>query len=361
MNEHTDAIELLKTVVERAADRLREGQVPSEKGVEYLVVMPILTSLGWNPQNIDEMYPEYGVENRRVDWAFLSDGKPSLLLEEKAPDQSLSAHENQLLDYAFKEGVRLAILTNGREWWFYLPLEEGPWRERRCLTIDLMNQGADEVALQFADFISKQAVTQGLAYERAKQRYDEAREEQRIKEALPATIRGLLSEPSSQVIEFFQNQTQPAVGTLPPTNLVEDALSALFVGIAIPTSEGPVDTGEAGEARTEGLQLPPLHTRPVSVTIGEQTVPISIWKDVLVETGNWLIENGYQLPFGKKPGYKMEFLSRSQDELKAPKELVNGVYIETWYSARDCVKNARWLLEQLNLPAELLQIEYNET
>jgi hypothetical protein len=31
----------------------------------------------------------------------------------------------KLLNYSFQEGVKLAILTNGIAWWFYLPRHEG--------------------------------------------------------------------------------------------------------------------------------------------------------------------------------------------------------------------------------------------
>jgi len=153
---------------------------------------------------------------------------------------NLSAHEEQLLDYAFKQGVRLAVLTNGREWWFYLPLEEGPWAERRFLTLDLVNQETDEVNLRLTQFLQKEFVFAGLAYKDAKQRYDESREQQRIKKELPLAIRGLFSEPSPRVIEFLQNQTQGTIGALAPAELVRDALKAVFAS-KTPVAQPPIN------------------------------------------------------------------------------------------------------------------------
>jgi predicted type IV restriction endonuclease len=39
--------------------------------------------------------------------------------------------ERQLFEYAFHDGVPMAILTDGREWNFFLPGEQGDYGERR--------------------------------------------------------------------------------------------------------------------------------------------------------------------------------------------------------------------------------------
>ncbi len=353
-----DPTDELSKLVEQGRQRLSQGAVPTEKAVEYAVVMPILRVLGWNPQNIAEMYPEYGVESKRVDWALLREGEPRVFLEEKAPDQNLSAHEEQLLDYAFKQGIRLAVLTNGREWWLYLPLEEGPWAERKFLVLDLINQKIEEVCLQLTQFLQKDFVYSGLAYEDAKQRYDEARERKRIRQKLPEAIREVLSSPSEQVIEFFQNQTQSQLGTLPPRELVGETLRRVIPAIpaGVPTSSPSVAV--RGGQITTGLEVPPLYSTPISLIIQGEIIQLSKWKDLLIATGNWVVNHGHQLPLGKKPGYKKTFLSRSRSDLRAPGKLTNGLFIETSYSCRNCVKHARWLLHQLNLPEESLQVQY---
>ena len=351
----------LQQIIEQAKERLGQRAVPTEKAVEYAVVMPILQVLGWNPQNIDEMYPEYGVESKRVDWALLKEGKPCVFLEEKAPDQNLSAHEEQLLEYAFKQGVPLAVLTNGGEWWFYLPLEEGPWGERKFLVIDLMNQDVEETSLQLTQFLQEEFVHGGLAYKDAKERYDEARERKRIREKLPEAIREVLSSSSDRVIEFFQNQTQPDIGTLPPPDLVKQALKDITQSLA--AEQPKIRTAAAGpkeRRHTATLDLPPSHCRPISFTIEGETIAISQWNQLLIETANWLIKHHYELPIGNKPGYRMTFFSKSGRDLNAPKKLNNGLYIETNYSARSCIKNARWLLRQAGLAEDDLQVQWEQ-
>ena len=354
----------LNPVLEKAKRRLEHSEALNEKQVEYTVVMPILKALGWDPENMDEMCPEYAVESRRVDWAFLNDGQPCLFLEEKAPDQNLSSHQEQLLDYAFKQGIRLSVLTNGREWWFYLPLEEGPWAERKFLTIDLVNQKTDEVGLCLTQFLQKEFVYSVLAHKNAKERYDESRERQRIERELPGAMRHLFSEPSLQIVEFFQNQTQGVIGALAPENLVREALKTVFAdrGRAIEAEGKPahhrVVAVAQGRRRTG---VPTSYARLVGLAINGEPLGVSKWNDVLVQTANWLIEKGYDLPVDQKPGSKMPLISRASRALTSQaKRLSNGLYIETKYSAPRMVERARWLLRQVGLAEDILEVEWEE-
>jgi len=198
----------LKEAVGAAKELLAEGKVPNERALEHTVVLPILNALGWASQNLDEMLPEYSAGSGRVDWALCDKGEPRLFLEEKAPDQNLSSHEEQLLQYSFAQGIPLSILTNGREWWFYLSLEEGEWSARRFAMIDITTQDTDRVCSVFTDFLAKEAVCTGSARHTAKKQYDEAREKKRITTELPGIIHNLLASPSEFIVEVFQTEAQ---------------------------------------------------------------------------------------------------------------------------------------------------------
>ena len=95
------------------------------------VILPILHILGWNTYKIDEVTPEYSLRGKRVDYCLRHNGSNRIFLEVKKVSEELENHEEQLLIYCFEEGIKLAVLTNGINWWFYLPLKEGNWRERR--------------------------------------------------------------------------------------------------------------------------------------------------------------------------------------------------------------------------------------
>ena len=96
----------------------------SEADISLGVILRILDALNWSTYNPREVSPEYSVENRWVDYALLIGNTPQVFIEVKKGGEPLEKHQEQLLDYAFRQGVKVAILTNGVTWWFYLPLLE---------------------------------------------------------------------------------------------------------------------------------------------------------------------------------------------------------------------------------------------
>ncbi|NPA75095.1 MAG: restriction endonuclease subunit R, partial [Euryarchaeota archaeon] len=143
----------------------------SEEATKQAVVLPILSTLGWNPFNINEVYPEFSVSGRRVDYALRHNGRNKVFIEVKKINEDLEKHQNQLLDYSFREGVKLAILTNGISWWFYLPLREGNWEQRKFYTIEIYEQDAEDIAENFEKFLSKDNVITDRAIENAESIY----------------------------------------------------------------------------------------------------------------------------------------------------------------------------------------------
>ncbi len=355
----------LQDTVGAAKALLTEAKVPNERALEHTVVLPILEALGWATRDPDQMSPEYSAGPGRVDWALCDKGEPRLFLEEKAPDQNLSSHEEQLLRYSFAQGIPLSVLTNGKEWWFYLPLEEGEWSARRFAMIDITTQDTDRVCSVFTEFLAKEAVRTGSAKERAKKQYDESREEKRIRTELPGIIEKLLASPSEFIVEVFQTEAQADLGTLAPPEIVRSALQQVVStgGAAGSTNAGQFLPAELKSARRKGRgdELPPSGAKVTSLSIAGDAIEVSKWKDVLVGTANWLIQQGKTLPIDEKPARQLVLVSASRERVAlAPKALNDGLYIETNYSSRDCVRYARWLLEKAGLSPDLLLVTWEE-
>ena len=90
---------------------------------------------------------EYSLGGRRADYALCHPPRePVILVEVKQVGQSKGA-DRQLFQYAFHKGVPMAVLTDGQEWHFFLPTEQGDYGERRVYTLDLHEryQGYEEV------------------------------------------------------------------------------------------------------------------------------------------------------------------------------------------------------------------------
>src|SRR3989344_4368851 len=92
-----------------------------EAATKQAIILPVLHLLGWNTYNIDEVSPEFSVEGGKVDYSLRDNNSNKVFLEIKKTSEDLEKHEEQLLFYSFRQGVKLASLTNGMTWWFYLP------------------------------------------------------------------------------------------------------------------------------------------------------------------------------------------------------------------------------------------------
>ena len=138
-----------------------------EATVKQIVILPIFRGLGWNTDIYGEVQPEYSVDSGSVDYALLTGDSPKVFVEVKNGGETLEKHQKQLLSYAFDEGVKIATLTNGTTWWFYLPIQEGSWEQRKVETVELDKQDKAEITQKLIDLLSKENVISGKAIQNA--------------------------------------------------------------------------------------------------------------------------------------------------------------------------------------------------
>jgi predicted type IV restriction endonuclease len=142
---------------------LRSGIFPNEASVSQGIVLRILNALGWPTYDTQVVSPEYGLEGRRVDFSLAHPrNKPRVFIEVKQVGQSDGA-ERQLFEYAFHKGVPMVILTDGREWNFFLPGELGDYGERRVYKLDILERSTEESVLRLERYLSYARVCAGDA------------------------------------------------------------------------------------------------------------------------------------------------------------------------------------------------------
>ena len=134
-----------------------------ESATKQGVVLRLLSLTGWDTFDISQVVPEYTVGTRRIDYVLRPDSPNAVFIEVKRLGENLQRHQQQLLEYCFQEGVKLAVLTNGGTWWLYLPLQSGNWEQRRFLTIDLEVQEPNVVERCFLEYLSPERVDSGQA------------------------------------------------------------------------------------------------------------------------------------------------------------------------------------------------------
>lgn len=149
--------------ISRIRKDLESGRFRNEASVSQGAVMPILGALKWPVYNTDIVAPEYALEARRVDFALCyPELKPRVFIEVKQVGQTEGA-DKQLLEYAFHAGVPMAVLTDGQEWHFYLPGEQGAYQERRVYKLDLLERDLEECVDRLQRYLSYENVRTGDA------------------------------------------------------------------------------------------------------------------------------------------------------------------------------------------------------
>lgn len=217
-----------------------------EARVKQGVVLPILSALGWNPFDIDEVTPEFG--GGRVDFCLRIGGQSKVFIEAKRGGEDLASHQTQLVGYSSESGVGLAALVNGLEWRFYLPLREGASEDRVFAAVNMASD-ADAASDILLGVLSKDAVASGSAIGYAEDMLQRQLQARLVSETLPAAWKSLLSEPDGALIESLANRVEAISQTVPSAAQVRSFLAAVAEGTSEPSGGGQWQSTENRENR----------------------------------------------------------------------------------------------------------------
>lgn len=200
-----------------------------EPATKQCVILRILRVLDWDIDNPEGVKPEYPVENGRVDYSLRLKGENKAFLEVKKTGEDLERekYENQLLEYSFRQGVELAILTNGMTWWFYLPTQKGDWKKRRFYTIDIMEQEIESVAENFIKLLAKSNIESGLSLQNAEAIFKGKLMKESLEKALPEAWIKLLDEPDQRLLDLLADTTEKLCGYKPNAEYLKKFLASV--------------------------------------------------------------------------------------------------------------------------------------
>lgn len=124
----SDFFEKVEGIAKRST--AAERQALTEEATKTAVILPLLQCLGFDVFNLDEVTPEFVADvgtkkGEKVDFAVKIDGRVEMLVEAKPINCKLGEVQfNQLFRYFHATEARLALLTNGKEIWFFSDTEE---------------------------------------------------------------------------------------------------------------------------------------------------------------------------------------------------------------------------------------------
>ena len=338
-----------------------------EAATKQAVILRILKALGWDPFTIDEVYPEYSVGGKRVDYALRYNGRNKVFIEVKKVNEDLEKHQEQLLNYSFQEGVNLAILTNGISWWFYLPLREGSWEQRKFYTIEIYDQETEDITKKFEEFLSKENVISDIAIKNAENLYKSKQKQHLIKETLPKAWEKIITEPDELLVELLAETTEKLCGYKPDNETVEQFL----INIA-QTHITQTKKKKPTPARLPSSQVsqPPKVNAKIENYTGKSIVaftlkgikyPVRSWKEMLIKITNLML-SAHRDQFDKilnLVGRKRPYFTRNPNELRNPERVDNtDIYVETNLSANSIVRLSKRIIELFGYRGDDLSIEF---
>ena len=332
----------------------------SEAHVSQSVILRILDALNWSIFDHREVSSQHSVEKKSVDLALLTSNKTTVFIEVKKGGESLEKHQEQLLDYAFRQGVKIAILTNGITWWFYLSLRAVSWEQRKFTTVELNKQNRAEIVQKLVDLLSRENVRSGKAFQNADALY----KKHRISATLPEAWNHLVSEPEGLIVDLLVKKTQELCGEETDKSEVERFLLAHLQNIKItsaPVAIEPVPVPEPEppdhkkDTKTKAFTV----TKPKAFILNEQRCEVKSWKEMLVKLCEIVYtahEERFEQQVSEIKG-KPDF-SRNPDALKQGREINGtGIYVEMPGGANSAKRFAEKLITHFGYDKNDLKFE----
>jgi len=336
--------------IERVRQGLREGRFTSEAAVSQGILLPALHELGWPVFDTSIVIPEFSVEGRRVDYALCHpSNKPSVFIEVKKVGLSDGA-DRQLFEYAFHLGVPMAILTDGQEWSFYLPGEQGRYDERRVYKLDLLEREISEAESRLERYLGYKNVCSGAALKAARSDYQNVSRIREIQENLPKAWSALLKEQDSLLLDLLAEKVEDLCGYKPDVDVCSQFLekqgqSNQHVTNSIPVKSTPIIqqrtlTPGNGISRMRVVDNFKFIFKGKEITAGSAREVMTTIFQLLAKEDKGFLDRFAS----RKHGKKRRYLARDKRELYPGRpdlseqhsvEVVPGWWLGTNYSRRN--------------------------
>jgi predicted type IV restriction endonuclease len=209
----------MQELIERICERLRMNAYSNEAAISHGIVTPIIAALGWDSADPLQLVPEYSVDNGRVDFALIGlNRKPVIFIEVKAVGKATDA-DRQVFEYSFHHGVPLCVLTDGREWSFYVPSGVGSYQDRRVYRLQLDERTPAECEQIFQRYLQRERVRSGAAFADAQHDHQTAAGRREATALLPKAWSELVSEAHELIVNTLAEKPRHCPGSGPMIRL----------------------------------------------------------------------------------------------------------------------------------------------
>jgi predicted type IV restriction endonuclease len=239
----------LKEHIDDIQKRLERNEFASEAAVRQGIIERLLSALAWPTFDTKIVFPEYGVEERKVDYALCHPvEKPRVFIEAKQVG-NIEGAERQLFEYAFHSGVPIAILTDGQKWRFFYPIGQGEYKERKVHELDLIENDSEDSAERLNRYLNYEAVQTGDAVKAIEEDYRNVSKQRQIERRLPEAWSKLLQDEdgfSEFLLEAMAGKTESLCGVIP----TQEQILTFLKGLERKTELKPIVTNPTVKYKT---------------------------------------------------------------------------------------------------------------
>jgi hypothetical protein len=244
----------------------------------------------------------------------------------------------------------MAILTDGQEWSFYLPGEQGRYDERRVYKLDLLEREISEAENRLERYLGYKSVCSGAALKAARSDYQNVSRIREIEANLPKAWSALLKEQDSLLLDLLAEKVEDLCGYKPDVDVCSQFLerqgqSSQYVPNLIPEKSAPMIqqrtfTSGNGISRTRIVDNFKFIFKGKEITASSaREVMTTIFQLLAKEDSGFLDRFA-----SRKHGKKRRYLARDKRELYPGRpdlseqhsvEVVPGWWLGTNYSRRN--------------------------
>ncbi len=362
---------------------IRSTELPrSERAIQHQVIPRILAQLGWDRDNPKQVAFEYEVVNRRtkqtewVDIALLDDtmgkSQPVSFLEIKAPSRDLKVGMGQLEDYAYRKGVKLVALANGKEFWFYYVDTVGDFEDRRVAVVNIFEDDIDSIVGTLSTYLGKHNLLKGQSERFARQEAERILREREIVRILPTVWHDMCSSPNASLVQLVIEEAKNYRITPTEEHVTQVLQGQPIVGVS-PTPSPvrrppkidrlrPAASDEILALRSSRDASQVLHSIPISFELLGQSHTAVKWNEVLIGVSRILAQRHpdmFEVTLKELDTPTRPFASHNQDTHTRSALIGDtGLHIEINKSAPDICKTAYRMIKEFHYDETELVIYY---
>ena len=352
-----------------------------QASTKQAVVLRMLSFLGWDIFNVDEVCPDYAANSSHVSYALRIGDTNKIFVEVKRISEKLDNHQKKFVEVATGEDADIAVLTNGVAWWFYLTSSNGSWQQKWFYSADFFTQEPDAFVPQLIDLLTMDKVSKGQALKTAKNLFRDKKQKMAA-DFLPKAWNQIISQPNNIFIELLSLQTEklcgykvdiksiekflgqhvdewlitdiPSTVTAPPSTSLEAEISDSKVKPTSTASENirnNENTGKLESYTDKSIKSFTFIGHSHIVRAWDEVLPILC--DYLASTHEKDFEKVLWISDSQKP-----YFSRYSDQLRIPEKIKEtDIYVETRMNPDEVAKTANKLIETFGYSQDDLSID----